>query len=772
MWGQFGHACSWIRDQELETHEHSLPPILAPWLGRRPRPERGHAHEPRVRCLTVQEILDWIGDVWPLLVGIAGVLGVIGAFKGLLDGTFKTARRILARLRGKDYVKAMEGERPADVDELVWATQKLAEKTKGEWEREADRLGLLAGPGEGGTAAQLATSLIGIACKVDTTGIQIARDGTPIDTSGAWTADLAVDQLADAFHLSPVKELVVLGSPQAGKSAAAVLLTLGLLGKRTHDTDPVPVKFSLDHWDLDVSIEQWLKQRLLDDHPGFRGTTKDYGADIVSRLLDRHLIMPILDGLDELPTKEERERVVKAINKRSRLLPGLVLTCQAEKYDQLDYKVSGAVIVKLVGVSISEAQRFIKNKTAGEGDPERWQPVLEDLRRHKTGPLASALASPLMVYLLPKVYADVACSPSELLGPAFKEDPEAIEQHLLHAFVPAVFTEAAELGLGHRWRSDDARRWLGHIAVQLETQRKDAAAPATRFGWWDLSRYGRPVTGMLAGVLGALTGGAAVGLAFTALFGYTAGLVSGAVTGLLLGVACGFNDPPKPSDTQKRPTVRSSSRLRSGLAIASIVFVGGALARDVYLGMTAVIGFGLPIALLYGWTEPDPTLRPLDAGNLLQRDLRVGLTFGLTYGVPAVIIGWILSGNPVLSLLIGVSAGLAGALLYGPIWIFAALAPLPGRTGRLRAIGVVAFAHFGIATLRFAPRGKLPWRVMAFLDEAHKLGVLRMVSGSYEFRHIALQKVLAADYTGATPTQRATTTVLEAVPPVPAVDPE
>jgi hypothetical protein len=720
----------------------------------------------------VQDFVDWLAAVWPVLAGIGGVLAVIATFKGFFDGTFKAVRRIHTHVQGPDYARAMEGERPDDVDELVWATRKLADKTREEWEREADRLGLLAGPSTGAAAAPLATSLIGIACTVDITGIPIARDGMRRDMSAALTRNPVVDQLADAFHVSPVKELVVLGSPQAGKSAAAVLLTLGLLGKRILDTDAVPVKFSLDHWDHDLSLDQWLKQRLLDDHPGFRGTTKDYGADIVSRLLSEHLVLPILDGLDEIPTKEERERVVKAINKRSRLLPGLVLTCQEEKYNELEYKVGGAVIVKLVGVSIAEAQRYIKNETAGEGTPERWQPVLENLRRDKKGPLAAALVSPLMVYLVPKVYADVERSPSDLLAPRFKENPDAIKEHLLQAFVPAVFAGAADLGLGHSWRSEDAQRWLGHLAAQVEKDGRDSQAAATRFGWWDLSRYGRPITGFFAGIVGAFFGGAAVGLAFTALFNFEAGLVAGAIAALVLGLLSGLNDPPKPSDTQKRRTIRSSSRLRSGLAIASIVFVGGFLARDVYLGMIAVIVFGGPIALLYGWTEPDPTLRPLDAGVLLRRDLMVGLTFGLTYGLPAVVIGWLLSGDPMLSLLIGLSAGLAGAILYGPIWIFAALAPIRGRTGRLRAVGVVAFAHLAIATLRFAPPRKLPWRVMAFLDEAHRLGVLRMVSGSYEFRHIALQKVLAADYAAATTHQQAPALAPEALPPEPAGHPE
>jgi hypothetical protein len=685
----------------------------------------------------IQKIIDW------LLANFS--LAAVGTILGILTYLGISPKSIRSHIPRVGRSKVIEEERPRKWDPLDWATKKLAETTKEKWEGEADRLGLLAGPGDGETA-ELATSLIRIDCAVDTTGTPIPVEAAATDALGAWRNNPRADHLADYFHDSPVKELVVLGSAEAGKSTAAILLTLGLLNKRTVDTQAVPVKFSLDYWDHDLSLADWLKQRLLEDHPGFRQTTKNYGADVVSHLLKEHRVLPILDGLDELPNKEERERVIKAINTRSRRLPGLILTCQQEVYAELDYKFKGAVVVTLAGVSIGEAQRYLKNATLGDARPERWQPVHDDLTKHKKGALALALASPLMVYLVPKVYEDPKSSPAELLNGKNRDDPEAIKEHLLQAYVLAVFPEVADRPGGQPWRGVDASRWLGFLAAQLEKTGSNSDVSATRFGWWDLSRYGRPATGIMAGVVGGLTAGAAVGLAFTALFNLVAGLVAGTVAALLLGLASWLNDPPKPSERQKLVTLRPSSILKSGLAIGVIVFIGGFLARDVYLGIFAGLGFGGPIAILYGLTEPDPTLRPLDADLLLRRDIRVGVTFGLTYGVPAGITGWFLSGDPILSTWVGIAAAVAGALLYGPIWIFAALAPVSGRLGKLKSVGLVAFAHLGIATVRFALPRKLPWHVMAFLDHAHDLGVLRMVSGSYEFRHRALQRVLAAEY--------------------------
>ncbi len=36
-------------------------------------------------------------------------------------------------------------------------------------------------------------------------------------------------------------------------------------------------------------------------------------------------------------------------------------------------------------------------------------------------------------------------------------------------------------------------------------------------------------------------------------------------------------------------------------------------------------------------------------------------------------------------------------------------------------------------------QGRLPWNLMAFLDDAHKRGVLRQVGAVYQFRHARLQ---------------------------------
>ena len=57
-----------------------------------------------------------------------------------------------------------------------------------------------------------------------------------------------------------------------------------------------------------------------------------------------------------------------------------------------------------------------------------------------------------------------------------------------------------------------------------------------------------------------------------------------------------------------------------------------------------------------------------------------------------------------------------------------------------------AWMAYVIATSRLALAGWLPRDLMSFLDDAHRLGLLRAVGPIYQFRHAELQDHLVATY--------------------------
>jgi hypothetical protein len=55
-----------------------------------------------------------------------------------------------------------------------------------------------------------------------------------------------------------------------------------------------------------------------------------------------------------------------------------------------------------------------------------------------------------------------------------------------------------------------------------------------------------------------------------------------------------------------------------------------------------------------------------------------------------------------------------------------------------------AYFRFSVARVVLALRGRLPWRLMGFLDDAYHRGVLRQVGAVYQFRHDRLKDRLSA----------------------------
>ncbi|MFD7629791.1 hypothetical protein ACFV7Q_27840 [Streptomyces sp. NPDC059851] len=75
-------------------------------------------------------------------------------------------------------------------------------------------------------------------------------------------------------------------------------------------------------------------------------------------------------------------------------------------------------------------------------------------------------------------------------------------------------------------------------------------------------------------------------------------------------------------------------------------------------------------------------------------------------------------------------------------WVSSLIWPLVG----FLAIALSAWGWFLTARLWLCGTGKLPWRVMAFLDESHRRGVLRQEGAVYQCRHAMVPTQLAAAY--------------------------
>lgn len=158
----------------------------------------------------------------------------------------------------------------------------------------------------------------------------------------------------------------------------------------------------------------------------------------------------------------------------------------------------------------------------------------------------------------------------------------------------------------------------------------------------------------------------------------------------------------------------------------------------------AGIGVGIGIGIGIGFTmwlhTPADSLRSPTPGAVLRGDRIVSSMRLLIESFGSGLLTGVLVGRPGFGLTFGVPTALAfgfgGGFTIGLIDRFTHSFRTPGHVGNTSG-------WFFVTCAWFALRGQLPWRLMQFLDDAHRRGVLRQAGAVYQFRHTHLQDRLA-----------------------------
>jgi hypothetical protein len=528
-----------------------------------------------------------------------------------------------------------------------------------------------------------------------------------------------VDDLAglvrDPAHRGRV---VVLGDPGAGKTTAAVRMLLGLLAAR-RPGGRVPLLLNLAGWDAErQSLVTWVRNRL----------ALDYGlpAHQAPGLAD---LLPILDGLDEIPDAARRSAVLTAVNRTLGADTPLVVVSRAQEYHDAAAAAGGrgltaALVVTLHPINPDEAVDYLA-KAEPRNRSDRWAKLC---RRDEQ--VRAALTAPLWCSLAKEGYAHSSADPEELCG---LPDVSAIHARLLDRLLPSAYPEPADEGVdGHTWHQRQVARWLTFLASHVGTD----------LAWWRLAELvpGK-VRDPIANV--ALTLPFVLLMTVSAWHSYWLGGPVGGIALLVIGVVAAVQT----ADTEYRLPLPSWRRIRPGLRHRStpvavrviclllisgpVGFLPGSMLPTLYHGdsMGSMEPDAFPVGLA-GWgaalvigtlvefttlfaQDADP-LRPVPPTELISRDRTRSLviflvvTVGVT-GVALLLMPWI------GALVLGLGAGLACGFLTRP------------------------WGWFTLTRLWLAVTRRLPWRLSAFLADAHRRGVLRQTGGSYEFRHVLLR---------------------------------
>ncbi|GIG02657.1 hypothetical protein Cci01nite_77500 [Catellatospora citrea] len=130
--------------------------------------------------------------------------------------------------------------------------------------------------------------------------------GTDVPDAGARSGSDA--EIADFFVRLPRRQMYITGEPGVGKSVLALKLAGQLLDRRNPSADALPVLFSLAGWEpLREPLEVCLARQLSLGHDG--GPDQDRAIDLIVS----GRILPILEGMDELPAEAVRYEALHRI---------------------------------------------------------------------------------------------------------------------------------------------------------------------------------------------------------------------------------------------------------------------------------------------------------------------------------------------------------------------------------------------------------------------------------------------------------------------------
>lgn len=495
-------------------------------------------------------------------------------------------------------------------------------------------------------------------------------------------------------------ELLILGEPGAGKTIALLELTRELLERAAYDPNhPIPVVFTLSSWSVRrLSLSAWLAEELTAFY--------DVPQRIAVEWIATHQILPLLDGLDEVPGAQ-RAACIEAINtfRREYGLMKLVVCSRIPEYAS-----PGMPLLKLGGsvqiqpLDASQVAEYLA--AAGRTDllgVLRDDPALFELVR-----------APLMLALLSELFArDLAGIGTTITNPDQRRS--AILSHYAAKMLERRSARS-------RYTPARIRRYLAWLARAMEQHGqtvffvehlhagwlKDAAA-RSRYAAAEKLAFGLCV-GLLTGVIWGFGGGLNQHSIATPAADFLLGLPARyspaqvgdwlgqvAAISLLLGLAMALavwlatrtadrivvarRLPALLADPQKR------SAVAAGCAIGAIDGVLAGVWNGVAPGGAAAplltgLGVGVLVALATGMGAAFVCLRASYPDKIvvvetfkwpkrelwrwIRRGLAIGALLGLLYGLT---VG--AAGNQLQGLLYGMIAGLwnglAGGLIAGAL---------------------------------------------------------------------------------------------------------
>jgi hypothetical protein len=227
--------------------------------------------------------------------------------------------------------------------------------------------------------------------------------------------------------------------------------------------------------------------------------------------------------------------------------------------------------------------------------------------------------------------------------------------------------------------------------------------------------------GVRGGFAGSLVGGFVSSYVGDPLSGHAWLLPPGALDALCNGIAFGIVGGTAVQMSGRRIPARalkwSMSGIPVGLVAAAAVLTTGSLYQGWTTGIPLAAATGIAASVSNGFVADPGAELAASPRSVLARDRNTFLVVSISAGFCL----WAATA--------AVHARDTGAFnwLVGAAWL-----------GFFQA----SWGAFNVARVWLATEGRIPWRLLAFLEDAKDRGILRQIGSVYKFRHLQLQEYL------------------------------
>jgi serine/threonine protein kinase/DNA polymerase III delta prime subunit/MFS family permease len=280
-------------------------------------------------------------------------------------------------------------------------------------------------------------------------------------------------------------ELLILGAPGAGKTTLLLTLARDLLVlAEQNERFPAPVIFNLSTWSNNQPLVEWLVDEL--------NSKYQVPRKLGQQLVKGDLILPLLDGLDEVATRE-RTACIEAINRYRREHGASPLVVCSRSIDYLAQEarvlLGGAVMIQ--PLSMLQANEYLVKA----GEP------LKALRvaLQKDASLRELMRTPLLLRMLTLTYRNMPV-PAALHRASAGKQIQLVLEHYVERMLARGSDKAG-------YTAQSTKHWLAWLARQMRQRNQkifyiERLQPDWSEGRQTQQRYPRVMVGLIFGLLG------------------------------------------------------------------------------------------------------------------------------------------------------------------------------------------------------------------------------------------------------------------------------